>query len=473
MATTLKQNSACALEQAKSVMADKLKKLLARYAVSAHASGKSTILRVRVRIEPLSPLKWLAAQRMFPIIYWSDRQNRFEMAGIGAADMVASKRGINYAFVCDRLSTFLNTSCENLRYYGGFRFAESNKDCHDGLWESFGSYRFILPRLELYRQSDQTFLACHVVLGDSTSDATEIFSALEGVAFSTEVIETEPLHVIARYDNPDKKDWEKIVHAVLESIRSSELQKLVLARRTTFEFPEPLHALHLIEKLKAVTPNCYHFLFRFEDNQDNAIAFIGASPERLYYRSGAKIRSEAVAGTRARGHSEGMDQVLEQELIASDKEQREHQYVVQGIQEAFEQIGCRVRNNGVSVMKLANLQHLVTRFEGVLADGAFDADLLQRLHPTPAVGGYPVDRALTRIRGMKSLEPFDRGWYAGPVGWIGRNEAEFAVGIRSGLVEHNRLHLYAGAGIVRGSTPESEWREIEDKVNNFIKALTE
>jgi menaquinone-specific isochorismate synthase len=473
METTLKQDSTYTLEQAKSVMANKLKKLLDGHSASAHESDRPIILRVRIRVEPVSLLQWLAVQRTFPVVYWSDRQKRFEVAGIGAADMVASKHGINYAFVCDRLSTILNTSNENLRYYGGFRFAESNKDCRDGRWKSFGSYRFILPRLELYREPDQTFLACNVILGDKTSDVTEIFSALEGVAFSTEVIETEPLHVIARYDNPDKKDWAKIVHAVLESIQSGELQKLVLAKRTTFEFSEPLHALNLIEKLKTATPNCYHFWFQFEGSQDDSIAFIGASPERLYYRSGAEIRSEAVAGTRARGHSEGMDQVLEQELIASDKERREHEYVVQGIREAFEQIRCSVRNNGVSVMKLANLQHLVTRFEGELADGTSDADLLQWLHPTPAVGGYPVDRALAKIRGMTSLEPFDRGWYAGPVGWIGRNEAEFAVGIRSGLVEHNRLHLYAGAGIVRGSTPESEWREIENKVNTFIKVLTE
>lgn len=473
MATSLIQDTVCTLERTKSVLTEKLKKLLNRYSVITHLSDKPIILRVRVRVEPVSPLRWLVTQRMLPVIYWSDRQGRFEMAGIGTADMVAGDHGINYSLVCNRLSTFLNTSDENLRYYGGFRFAENSKDRHDGLWETFGNYRFVLPRFELYRQFDQTFLVCNVVLGDKTCDATEIFSALEGVAFSTKVIEPGQLHIIARYDNPDQKDWQKIAYDVLKSIQDGELQKLVLARRTTFEFPESLQAMYLIEKLKLATPNCYHFLFQLENNRDGSIAFIGASPERLYYRSGGNINSEAVAGTRPRGPSKETDRAFEGELIISDKEQREHLYVVQGIQEAFEQMKCRVRNNGVSVMKLANLQHLVTRFEGELADGASDADLLLRLHPTPAVGGYPTDRALTKISGMTSLEPFDRGWYAGPVGWIGRDEAEFAVGIRSGLVEHNRLHLYAGAGIVKGSTPESEWREIEDKVNNFVKVLTE
>ncbi|MEZ4744549.1 MAG: chorismate-binding protein [Calditrichia bacterium] len=90
------------------------------------------------------------------------------------------------------------------------------------------------------------------------------------------------------------------------------------------------------------------------------------------------------------------------------------------------------------------------------------------LHPTPAVGGYPKDLALPKI---SELEPFDRGWYAGPIGWFSKNAAEFAVAIRSGMVYHNKLLLYAGAGIVPGSEPEKEWDELENKISNFMRAL--
>jgi menaquinone-specific isochorismate synthase len=95
-------------------------------------------------------------------------------------------------------------------------------------------------------------------------------------------------------------------------------------------------------------------------------------------------------------------------------------------------------------------------------------ELLAALHPTPAVGGVPRDAALGAIRAQ---EPFDRGWYAGPVGWIGADAAEFAVGIRSGLVWPDRLALYSGAGIVEGSVPDREWDEIEQKIADFAAVL--
>ena len=100
--------------------------------------------------------------------------------------------------------------------------------------------------------------------------------------------------------------------------------------------------------------------------------------------------------------------------------------------------------------------------------GTEACQLLESFHPTPAVAGYPVDKALAAIG---QQEPFDRGWYAGPVGYIGRESTEFAVAIRCGLVEAERLSLYAGAGLVKGSDCEAEWNEIENKISNFIKVF--
>jgi len=98
-----------------------------------------------------------------------------------------------------------------------------------------------------------------------------------------------------------------------------------------------------------------------------------------------------------------------------------------------------------------------------------DAALMQALHPSPAVGGVPTNKAIAYLR---EHEPFDRGWYAGPVGWVGPESGEFAVAIRSGLVRGNTLSLYSGAGIVDGSTPDGEWSEIETKLSNALSALT-
>ena len=119
-------------------------------------------------------------------------------------------------------------------------------------------------------------------------------------------------------------------------------------------------------------------------------------------------------------------------------------------------------------MRLSKGRHLHSRIEGRLREGVSTARLLTALHPTPAVGGVPTGAALDLIR---ECEDFDRGWYAGPVGWIGADDAEFAVAIRSGLVEDDRLSLYSGAGIVRGSEPEAEWDEIEQKIENFLSLV--
>jgi menaquinone-specific isochorismate synthase len=146
--------------------------------------------------------------------------------------------------------------------------------------------------------------------------------------------------------------------------------------------------------------------------------------------------------------------------------------VVDDIARVLNQVCRRWRkndNNGAgSLLKLARVQHLVTRLEGELSEGQTDSSVLAKLHPTSAVGGVPNAVALPLIR---RLEPFDRGWYGGPVGWIGSDGAELAVGIRSGLVEGRCLHLYSGAGVVPGSTSDGEWAEIESKLANFLAAL--
>ena len=136
-----------------------------------------------------------------------------------------------------------------------------------------------------------------------------------------------------------------------------------------------------------------------------------------------------------------------------------------GIREALEPLCEELEiEDRVSEMMLARGRHLRSKVRGTLRDGVTDAALLDAMHPTPAVGGHPRSEALEKI---KALEPFDRGWYAGPVGWIGQEDSEFAVGIRSGLVRGRTLALFSGAGIVAGSVPDEEWAEIEQKIGDF------
>jgi len=184
---------------------------------------------------------------------------------------------------------------------------------------------------------------------------------------------------------------------------------------------------------------------------------------------GQRIISEAIAGTRPRAIDENYDKKLEKQLLNSEKDSLEHKYVVDGIIETLTPL-CRPLNfdDTFSLQKLKGSQHLITRFEGQLNEGVFDQQILQSIHPTPAVAGCPTQKAM---RTIKKLEPFERGWYTGPVGYMGKMQSEFAVAIRSGLIHGNQLSLYAGAGIVDGSTVKDEWSEIENKISNFMKVF--
>jgi menaquinone-specific isochorismate synthase len=157
------------------------------------------------------------------------------------------------------------------------------------------------------------------------------------------------------------------------------------------------------------------------------------------------------------------------ELLTSDKDQREHDIVRKSIRQKLHKFVDHLDvDNQASILRLTWKQHLRSNVHGMLKEGVDDGVLLQRLHPTPAVGGYPTENALPEIA---RIEPFNRGWFAAPIGWIGADSVEFAVGIRSGLIEGNTLSLYSGAGIVRGSDPDQEWQEVENKIQDFISVL--
>ncbi len=273
---------------------------------------------------------------------------------------------------------------------------------------------------------------------------------------------------VARDDAPRRDRWRGGIESALRAFDATPLDKVVLARRATYAFDEPVDPYVLLQRLEAATPACFHFLIEPRPG----VAFLGASPERLFRREGPLLMSEAVAGTRPRGASHAADARLREELRLSEKDQREHGFVREQIRRALTPFSDTLDvDTEASDMRLARGRHLYSGISATLKPDVRSADLLRALHPTPAVGGTPTPEAMAMIA---DAEPFDRGWYAGPVGWIGADAAEFAVGIRSGLVESGEtaaLSLYSGAGIVRGSEAEAEWAEIEHKIGDFARVL--
>jgi menaquinone-specific isochorismate synthase len=435
---------------------------------SAVPSMANAMVRVEKQIPLLDPLEWLAAQRAVTQYYWHDRDDAFEMAGVGEADVLSPSRVPPEPHaVIDEIRRRLSTGGDLPRYYGGFRF-EPTRD-PGGRWREFVAYRFVAPLVEICRDARGTRLAVNLyaVPGQSPAEVVERARQYlcERIVFSENTRALPLPTVVQREDRPDRAGWFKMLGEAAGAFDRGELRKVVLARETCFTATEPFDPVAVLCALARQTENA--FLFCFHPSLGRA--FLGASPERLLLRRDNRLHSEAIAGTRPRAADPAEDAALGQALLESAKDRREHALVVEALRGHFARLCGDTREDETpSLLELRHCRHLATRFEGLLRDGVTDADILAALHPTPAVGGTPTDRALAFIA---REEPFDRGTYAGPVGWVSASGAEFCVGIRSGQVRGNELAVYNGAGIVPGSDPGDEWNEIETKMENFLRAV--
>ena len=457
MITLFRTDQIYALDQVKNVLAACIRRLPDKV---SPVGVPLQILRYEFPCEPLDILTWLHNQQVPQKIYWSGRSGDFEVGGIGVADVLEGNGPIDHAEVFAYMEDRLAADNPSLRYYGGMNFQYPATDAN---WRSFGSYRFIIPRFELLRQDGQTVLAFNIAFKDICKETIDaILEELKAMDFSPATTYRRPPKVLRRADFPDRQGWEAAFARTKGKDGKFRYDKIVLARKSVFDFDVYIDPIALLKHLKDKTPQCFHFCFQM----DKATAFLGASPERLYKRTDSFIETEAVAGTSPRGASREEEAALERELLNCSKNALEHRYVVDAIREALDELCADVRADAKAcLVKLEGGQHLVTRFQGTAHDKVSDDRIIARLHPTPAVAGCPKEEAL---RAIKKIEPFDRGWYAGPVGYVGYDAAEFAVAIRCALVNHDKLSLYAGAGIVEGSTAQGEWNEIETKIGNFI-----
>ncbi|MFQ5499415.1 MAG: isochorismate synthase MenF [Candidatus Zixiibacteriota bacterium] len=415
-----------------------------------------------------SPLEWLACQSTQERLAWRSRCDDKTVAGIGSADSISLTSTDELPALFSKIRGRLSDCDNTVRYYGGIRFdpKSGRSGSTDRSWRRFGVGRFVLPRFEMRQEGDRTELICNLLPQQDRNREEDIVSELRQLTFLPQRNRATFPTVNSRDDSPGRTGWEQMISQALSSLDQSPLEKVVLARRTTLVLSAPINPAALLLALSESTASCYQYLL----SSGCGDTMVGASPELLFSSMDGKIYSEAIAGTRARGINSLADRELGRKLMLSDKERREHAYVGKQIQTQLENLGVRLSpSSDVAVLKLARVQHLVTRYKGSLNGKNCDADILAALHPTPAVGGEPTETALDLIA---RLEPFDRGWYAGPVGWIGPECAEFAVALRCGLVSNSHLNLYSGAGIVTGSTAAGEWREIEDKLSNFIGVIT-
>ena len=348
------------------------------------------------------------------------------------------------------------------RLFGGFAFSPVGG--RSQAWSSFGPARFVLPTITYVQRGNQSALTVALRRSELSQGASapplrllERVAAVVASAGELPAIKSSGGEI--RREN-DPAAYRARVADIVARIAAGQFDKVMTAQEVRLHFLRGPDAGATSLALRDPTSGCCRFMFRF-----GGAAFLGATPECLLDKRGMHLETEALAGTAARGEGgEG------QRLQASPKILDEHRLVVSDIADSLSPLCEQLEVAEVpEVRQLRHLLHLCTPIRGRLAEQRHVLELIESLHPTPAVGGSPRAPALAWI---EQNEPFDRGWYAGAIGWFdSAGDGLFNVALRSGLVNGDAVCLYAGAGIVRDSAPDAEYEETTLKLRSLRAAL--
>jgi menaquinone-specific isochorismate synthase len=342
-----------------------------------------------------------------------------------------------------------------------------------GPGEPFEAANIFVPRWQVaHRDGRTTAVANLMVAGDSQIEqmAAKVLKAhakFRSFDFRSPEFTESPAGCAAPTEDPgERKRYEGAVSRALESISRGEFEKIVLARAKDVTASAALHPLRMLNGLRQRFPDCSAFSVANGRGQ----SFIGASPERLLRVEDGVLLTEALAGSTGRGATASEDAALGNRLLHSEKDLREQRIVLESIVRSLSALGLKLTYDDRPLLRrLSNVQHLHTVIEATLPEGITLLQMIGKLHPTPAVGGSPGAVVVPLIA---ALEGFPRGLYGGALGWIdSKGGGEFIVGLRSALVDGANARMYAGAGIVAGSSPELEFAETELKFRAMQGAL--
>ncbi len=446
----------------------------------AVARGRRSTVSVTARVEGIDPCAAVFASRLASDRWfcWEQSDRGFALAALGVAQE-ATSRGANrfrdIARQCLGGSEAIVEEPPGLPagagavWVGGFAFDPQGGGT--SAWSSLAPASLVLPELSLCRAGEEAFLTVNAVVqpGDSTEEVVGALSArlsnLRGGPLP--LLDPHPTSRVEISSARPPGDFERTISAATDRIGAGEMSKVVLAREVLVNAGAAHDPAALFGAMREQFSSCFCFCCGTSE-----AAFIGASPELLLRRSGAGVSTVALAGSTRRSSDPAVDDHLGEQLLRSDKDRREHEIVA-------ERIARTLRPHAVwveaapepEIVKVANIQHLATPIVAQLAEPRSAVELAGMLHPTPAVGGEPKDAAKAAIA---ELEQMDRGWYAGPVGWMDATEdGEFCVALRSALLRDREAHLYAGVGVVAGSDPAAELAETEIKLGALLPLLAE
>ncbi len=358
------------------------------------------------------------------------------------------------------------------RFFGGFSFRDDFTP--DNTWAAFYPAHFVLPHFQFVQEGASKWLTINALVGeneDLPAVRLQLQEALQAryrflLNVSPEADQSSVDENLEIAFPLSYQAWAEQVNSALKTMNTSALKKVVLARVCEVKSKSRLNISRALTFLNNSYQECTRFLFEPRPNH----AFYGATPELLVKVEGAYVSTMAMAGSISRGKTDVEDLVKAQELLDSAKDRHEHKLVVDAIRRRLEPITSELDiPHTPEVFRLSYINHLLTPIKGKLHQKTGVLPLVELLHPTPALGGSPRDRAIEFI---SRAEPVPRGWYAGPVGWLdNRMDGEFVVAIRSAVAQERRLWAYAGAGIVPESIPEIEWVETDLKFQPMLKAI--
>lgn len=484
--------------------------VLAQATSRATQTGQATLVSLVVRVPASDPLRVLQAlQQLYPgqCFYWEQPSRQMALVGAGTTlklETHGTARFNEAALAVRALSAEAVVAYDPALtipvaggpvLFGGFSFDPLNA-CTP-LWRDFPAGLLMLPTL-LFRQHQQqtTLTLSQMVQASDDLDGLSNGMSRQVAAFA-QLVRALPERsgslTVGIYDSsqpmgppPDcsvttdkerqeyrvqdlwsAREWKSLVGRTVHEIQQGAFAKVVLARAARVVANEqPFTLAATLQQLRQNYPAANVFAF-----QRGTRAFLGATPERLMRAHNGRLHTMALAGSAPRGSNEAEDRLLGSELLHSAKNRQEHEIVTNMIRAALARLCARVWiADTPELLRLKNIQHLRTAIVGELLPERCILEALQSLHPTPAVGGSPTEAALAYIRAHEHL---DRGWYAGPIGWVDlQGNGEFAVALRSALLEPDQATLFAGCGIVADSEPEAEYAESCLKLQVMLRSLS-
>jgi len=455
-------------------VARRLRRAAATAASRAAALQRPVLAWAAVHIAPLDPLVVFARHSSSDRIFWTRPDERFGLVGLGRAREFTFHGSARFdnaaaawrACAANAVGDAPHAYAAGVLALGGFAFNPDGSGGED--WRGFPAGAIVVPRVCIYTSGDENWLILAVAVDpDGASEIDALVMELDRIAGDLEglprEVSTDSGGAVLE-ELPSGEVWRGSVAGAVQAAREGLLRKVVLARALRVRDVR-VRATTGLASLRRDYPNCAIFAVSRAGG-----CFIGATPERLVRIHQGRVTTMAVAGSAPRGVSLDEDRRLGEALLKSPKDRLEHAVVVDVLRDVISEACDDVTTTPApTLLKLSNIQHLLTPLAGRLREDVSVIELAGRLHPTPAVGGFPRERAL---RWLDEHEGLDRGWYAGPVGWLdGRGQGEFAVAIRSALLRGDEALLFAGCGIMADSDPDQEYAESWLKLRPILSAL--